>query len=75
VVNTAKIGEEMLKKYREEESYPVIADTENLKKMKCKVVEAHIVSTKNYVRHDAGRLAKIIIDLATNLKRSRPAGY
>lgn len=71
IVNTAKIPPELLKKYEGEESYPVIADSENLKKMKVKVVEAHIISTRDYVRHDPVKLAKIIMDLVASLKRSK----
>ncbi|MBI4974653.1 MAG: YvcK family protein [Candidatus Omnitrophica bacterium] len=71
IVNTAKIPDEMLKKYKEEESYPVIPDSENIRKMKYKAIEAHIISTEDYVRHDAVKLARIIIDLVTSLKRSR----
>jgi uncharacterized cofD-like protein len=68
IVNTARIADELLGKYKGEESYPVVPDTENFKKLKCKVVKAHIVSTKDYVRHDSVKLAKIIIDLVTSLK-------
>lgn len=71
ILNTAKIPDSLLKKYKDEYSYPVLADSENLKRMKCKVVEAHIVNTKDYVRHDPAKLAKIIIDLVASLKRSR----
>ena len=39
--------------------------------MKCKVVEAHIINTKDYVRHDPEKLAKIIIDLVVSLKKSK----
>lgn len=71
IVNTAKIPKELLGKYEAEGAYPVIADSDNLRKMKCKVVEAHLVSIKDYVRHDSSKLAKIIIDLTGSLKRSR----
>lgn len=71
VINTARIPPEMLKKYEAEGSHPVIPDPENLKKMKCKVIEAHIISAQDYVRHDPAKLAKIIIDLVTSLKKSR----
>jgi uncharacterized cofD-like protein len=33
IVNTARIPESMLSKYKSEDSYPVIADSDNLKKM------------------------------------------
>jgi uncharacterized cofD-like protein len=71
VVNTAKIPQEMLARYKAEEAYPVAADTENIRKLKVKAVEAHIISTRDYVRHDAPRLAKIIMDLASSLKKMK----
>ncbi len=71
IINTAKIPEELLKKYKGEKSYPVFPDSENLKRMKCKVVEAHIINPKDYVRHDPAKLAKLIIDLITSLKKSK----
>ena len=39
--------------------------------MKCKVIEAHIVSTKDYVRHEPAKLSKLVIDLVTSLKRTK----
>jgi uncharacterized cofD-like protein len=71
IVNTARIPEEMLKKYRDEGASPVIADSDNIKRLKSKVIEAHIVSTKDYVRHDSVKLAKIIIDLVSSPKKAR----
>jgi uncharacterized cofD-like protein len=71
IVNTARIPEGLLKKYREEGATPVVPDSENIRKLKCRVIEAHIVSVKDYVRHDSARLARIIIDLAASLKKTR----
>ena len=71
IVNTAKIPQEMIARYKTENSYPVLADTENIRKLKAKPVEAHIISTKDYVRHDATRLAKIIVDLVVSLKKTK----
>ncbi len=71
IINTAKIGADMLDKYKTEEAYPVLPDSENLKKMKCKVVEAHIVKSEGYVRHDPDKLSRIIVDLVTSLKRAK----
>ena len=70
IVNTEKIPEEMIRKYRQEESNPVVPDSENLRRMKCKAIEAHIINTKDYVRHDPGKLAKLIVDLVTSLKKA-----
>jgi len=71
IVNTARIPAEMVERYRSEDSSPVVPDSENLRKMRTKVVEAHIVSTKGYIRHDSAKLAKIILDLVASLKKAK----
>lgn len=71
IVNTAKIPQDMLARYKTENAYPVLVDTENIRKLKAKPVEAHIISAKDYVRHDATRLAKIIVDLVVSLKKTK----
>ena len=71
IINTAKIKPDMLEKYKQEEAYPVVPDPENLRKLKCKVIEAHIVKAEGYVRHDSDKLAKIIFDLVMSLKKSK----
>lgn len=71
IINTAKIPDEMQERYKTEEAYPVVPDSENIKKLKTRVIEAHIISTRGYVRHDATRLAKIIVDLVASLKRAK----
>lgn len=69
VVNTSRIHNAILDKYREEGAEQVIADPENLKKMKCKAIEAHIVKIKDFVRHDSEKLARIIIDLVNSVRK------
>jgi uncharacterized cofD-like protein len=71
IVNTARIPDEMLEKYKGESSYPVVPDTEDIRKLRCKVIEAHLISARDYVRHDAAKLAKIIMDLVVSLKKAR----
>ena len=71
IVNTAKIPDSMAQRYREEGSSPVTADSENIKKMRCKVIEAHMITIKDYVRHDAQKLARIMVDLIGSLKKAK----
>jgi uncharacterized cofD-like protein len=71
VVNTAKIPDSVADRYKEEGASPVAADSDNIKKMKCRVIEAHMVTIKDYVRHDAGKLAKIMMDLIGSLKKAK----
>ncbi len=71
VVNTSKVPVTMYEKYKDQNAYPVVPDTDNIKKMKCKVVEAHLVSAQDFVRHDSDKLAKIIMDLVSSLKKGK----
>jgi uncharacterized cofD-like protein len=71
IINTAKIPADMVERYKTEEAHPVVPDSDNIRKMKAKVIEAHIINTKGYVRHDSAKLAKIIIDLVLSLKKSK----
>ena len=70
IVNTAGIHDSILKRYDKEGAHPVIADTENLKKMKCKVIESHVVIVEDYVRHDSEKLSDIIVDLVNSLRKA-----
>ena len=71
IINTGKIPEDMIAKYKTEDAYPVIPDAENIKKMKVRVIAAHIASTRGYVRHDANKLSKIIVDLIASLRKNK----
>ena len=71
IINASKIKPDMLAKYKTEEAYPVIPDSENIKKMKCKVIEAHIANAEGYIRHDPDKVSKIIVDLVTSLSRTK----
>ncbi len=69
IVNTGEVPKELISKYKEEGAYPVIADKEKIKELGVKYVGANVVSTKNFVRHDSRKLAKLIFDLASKQKR------
>ncbi|MEW6170420.1 MAG: YvcK family protein [Candidatus Omnitrophota bacterium] len=63
IVNNAKPPTDILERYRKENSYPIIIDSQKIKKAGCRVVEDDIINALNYVRHDSEKLAKIIIGL------------
>lgn len=63
VLNLAQIPEEFQEKYRLENAYPVVADLEKIKEMGFSVIGDNLVSTKDYVRHDSQKLARMIVDL------------
>jgi uncharacterized cofD-like protein len=71
IVNTASVPQPMQERYKSEDSYPVIPDSENIKKLKCKVIEAHLISSSGFARHDSDKLSKIITDLISSLKKAR----
>ncbi len=63
ILNLARIPPEFLEKYRKEHAYPVVADAEKVEEMGFTVIKDDLLSTKDYVRHDSQKLAKIIVDL------------
>lgn len=63
ILNFAQIPDEFLEKYKEEAAHPVFADAEKLKEMGFSVIKENLVSAKDCVRHDAQKLARIIVDL------------
>ncbi len=63
LLNTKLPPQDLLKRYAEEEAYPVEADANQIRKMGYKVVEENLLHTTDFIRHDSKRLAKIIIEL------------
>jgi 2-phospho-L-lactate transferase/gluconeogenesis factor (CofD/UPF0052 family) len=63
IVNKGYIPEEILKRYKEENSFPVIPDTARIRNLGYRVVEEDIVKIGDFIRHDAEKLAEIILDL------------
>jgi uncharacterized cofD-like protein len=63
IVNTEPVPATLLERYRDEGAYPVQADAEQIRALGYQVVADNIISTENYVRHDANKVASIIIQL------------
>jgi uncharacterized cofD-like protein len=63
IVNTGDIPTTILKRYAEDNSYPVVNDRRNVENMGYRVIEEDIVAIDGeVVRHDPLKLAKIIFD-------------
>ncbi len=60
ILNTGEISSSLLKRYAQDDSYPVINDTKNIENMGYRVIEDDIVITDDLIRHDPLKLAKII---------------
>jgi len=68
IVNIGRVPKELLKKYEGEGAYPVIADSDKIIENGYNVIEGDVVNTQDYVRHDAKKLSKVIIDLTLKTK-------
>ncbi|MEW6008683.1 MAG: YvcK family protein [Candidatus Omnitrophota bacterium] len=66
LVNNAKIPQEFLEKYRQEQSFPVESDSQRIRDAGFIVLESDFVNFTNFVRHDSKKLAKAIINIIAN---------
>ncbi|MFA4984317.1 MAG: YvcK family protein [Candidatus Omnitrophota bacterium] len=61
IVNNVGIPREIMERYAQEGSYPVVNDVDNIKKMGYRVLEDNLViSENNLIRHNPEKLASII---------------
>jgi len=63
IVNKAVIPPEVLQRYKEENSFPVLADVSRIKAAGYRVIEEDIVRIEEFIRHDAEKLAQTIFNL------------
>jgi uncharacterized cofD-like protein len=64
LINDAVVSnEEALKRYRNENAYPVAADEARIKAMGIKVIATDLLSVADYVRHDSKKLTQALIRL------------
>ena len=73
IVNTEPVPAHLLEQYRQEEAFPVEADIERVRALGYQVVAENIISTENYVRHDADKVAKLVIQLIVGTRGRPPA--
>lgn len=63
IVNTETISADILKRYAEEGAKPVRVDLDAIASLGITPLTAQIITKSNYIRHDAAKLAKIILGL------------
>jgi uncharacterized cofD-like protein len=66
VVNTGRVPENLIEKYKGKDASTVVPDVDAIEKMGYKVIKGNVISTTDYVRHDPEKLAKIISDFASS---------
>lgn len=68
IVNTGKVDDERLLRYREEKAVPVHESSEEIARMGVQLLEQDLVSDTDVAWHDSDKLARLIID---TLSRTR----
>jgi uncharacterized cofD-like protein len=63
LINNALVPDDALLRYRQDNSYPVTPDSEHIRGLGCKAVAADLLGVNDFVRHDAKKLTKVLIDL------------
>jgi len=61
VANSGVIPADMLERYRQQNSFPVVNDRENIENMGYRLIEDDFVISDDVIRHDHLKLAKIIL--------------
>jgi uncharacterized cofD-like protein len=69
LVNSGHLDYNLLLRYAQDKSFPVIFDRERLKKMVPFIFEANIVSARNYLHHDSDKTAKMVMDIYNYYKK------
>jgi 2-phospho-L-lactate transferase/gluconeogenesis factor (CofD/UPF0052 family) len=67
VVNTGEISTGILKRYAQEDSYPVVNDRKNIENMGYRVIEEDMVIAEDVARHDPLKLAKIVLSFVEEI--------
>ena len=64
LVNTGIISQDLRERYKQDSSYPVVADTLRIRNMGYRVIEENVITVfDNYIRHDPIKLSRIILGL------------
>ncbi|MCK9574146.1 MAG: YvcK family protein [Candidatus Omnitrophica bacterium] len=69
LVNSGRLDYNLLLRYSQDKSFPVIFDRERLRKLGVVVFEGDVVSRSNYLHHDFEKTAKVIMDIYNYDKR------
>jgi len=69
LVNSGRLDYNLLLRYSQEKSFPVIFDRERLRKFGVNVFEADVVSRIDYLHHDSNKTAKVVIELYNEYKK------
>lgn len=63
IVNNAPLPADLVERYKEEKSSPIVVDTRKIRALGYRIIEDEIITTQDYIRHNPVKLAKIILGL------------
>lgn len=69
LVNSGRLEHNLLVKYAQEKSFPVIFDRERFKRKGVLIFEGDVVSKSNYLRHNSQNIAKEIMNVYSYMKK------
>lgn len=69
LVNSGRLKHNLLIKYAQEKSFPVIFDRERFKRKGVLIFEGDVVSKSNYLRHNSQNTAKEIMNVYSYMKK------
>ncbi len=69
LVNSGRLKHNLLVKYAQEKSFPVIFDRERFKKLGVSIFEGDVVSKSNHLRHDSQNTAKEVTAIYNYMKK------
>lgn len=69
LVNSGRLRHDLLIKYAQEKSFPVIFDRERFKRKGVLIFEGDVVSKSNYLRHNSQNTAKEIMNVYSYMKK------
>lgn len=69
LVNSGRLKHNLLIKYAQEKSFPVIFDRERFKRKGILIFEGDVVSKSNYLRHNSQNTAKEIMNVYSYMKK------
>ncbi|MFC1658009.1 uridine diphosphate-N-acetylglucosamine-binding protein YvcK [Candidatus Omnitrophota bacterium] len=68
LVNTGAIPADLLQRYKQDGSYPVVADISRIRSLGCRMIQDNIAAVfDNYIRHDPLKLSRIILGLVEEI--------
>ena len=74
VVNTGQLSPETISRYAAEGATPIVPDIERIEALGVNCIVGNFASEENVVRHAAGRLAGVLLDLARSRAANAPDG-